>query len=339
MLDVKGVISSWNQGARRIKGYSSDEIIGKHFSIFYTAEDLATDKPSRELVIATREGRYEEEGWRLRKDGTKFWASVVITALWDKRGNLTGFAKVTRDLTQRKMEEEALRQKTRELEAFAHTISHDLRAPLRAIRNYAEVISSQETGNLTADQQTYFGRIVRSSKTMEKLLEAILHYSQISTGQLEIGPVSLEEVLKQAVELMENEIQRTGAEVQIGAPLPTVRGNRTMLTQTFANLLGNAIKYVPDGRKPVIQAWAESGGGEVKVFFKDNGTGLEEKYFERIFNLFERVSTDSSNAGGTGAGLAIVHRAVERMGGSAKVHSSRINEGTTFVISLPAYRE
>lgn len=339
MLDVKGVISSWNQGARRIKGYSSDEIIGKHFSIFYTAEDLATDKPSRELVIATREGRYEEEGWRLRKDGTRFWASVVITSLWDKRGKLTGFAKVTRDLTQRKMEEEALRQKTRELEAFAHTISHDLRAPLRAIRNYAEVINSQETGNLTADQQTYFGRIARSAQTMEKLLEAILHYSQISTGQLEIGPVALEEVFRQAVELMESEIQRTGAEVEIGPSLPTVRGNRTMLIQTFSNLLGNAMKYVPAGRKPVIKAWAESGGDEVRVFFKDNGTGLEEKYFNRIFNLFERVSTGASNAGGTGAGLAIVHRAVERMGGNVKVHSSTLNEGTKFVISLPGHGE
>jgi PAS domain S-box-containing protein len=339
MLDAKGVVSSWNQGARRLKGYSSDEIIGKHFSVFYTPEDLAADKPPKELLIATRDGRYEEEGWRVRKDGTRFWASVVITTLWDKRGNLTGFAKVTRDLTQRKMEEEALRQKTRELEAFAHTISHDLRAPLRAIRNYADVISSQETGNLTADQQTYFARILRSSQMMEKLLEGILHYSQVSTGQLDIGPVSLEEVLRQTVELMENEIQKTSAEVQITSPLPVVRGNRTLLIQTFANLLGNAIKYVPESRKPKIKAWAENSGDEVKVFIKDNGSGLEEKYFQRIFNLFERVATGSSKVAGTGAGLAIVHRAVERMGGSAKVHSSTISEGTTFVISLPSHSQ
>ncbi|MDB6124034.1 MAG: histidine kinase [Pedosphaera sp.] len=335
ILDAKGTINSWNQGARRIKGYTSDEILGKHFSIFYTPEDLAADKPARELTFAIREGRYEEEGWRVRKDGTRFWASVVITTLWDKRGNLTGFAKVTRDLTQRKMEEEALRQKTRDLQSFAHTISHDLRSPLRSIRMSSDLITSQGTENLTADQQAYFARICRSAQTMEKLLEGILQYSQVSTNELESGSISLQDVVKQVVDLLESEIQRTGAHVQITSPLPPVKGNRTLLIQTFSNLLGNAIKYVPEGRKPEIRLWAETKDNEVDIYLRDNGIGIEERYFQRIFNLFERVPTGSSGAAGTGVGLAIVQRAIERMGGKVEVQSSVLNEGTTFLISLP----
>lgn len=333
ILDARGNVASWNQGARRLKGYSSDEIIGKHFSSFYTPEDLATDKPARELAIAIREGRYEEEGWRVKKDRTRFWANVVITSLWDKRGNLTGFAKVTRDLTQRKLEEEALRRKTDELEAFAHTLSHDLRAPLRSVVSFAEILR-RDQNDLPPDQQAaYLDKILTSAQSMQALINDILKLSQLSLAPAPDQTTSLDEVLDEAQRMLESEIKSARASLEIRKPLPSVFANRTLLLQIFSNLIGNALKFARRGQTPRIEVSHQMNGNYCEIHVRDQGIGIAPEHQANIFKIFERGAADDS-LHGTGVGLAIVKKAAERIGGSVSVHSIK-GQGSDFVVTLP----
>jgi PAS domain S-box-containing protein len=333
ILDAKGNVCSWNQGARRLKGYSSDEIIGKHFSTFYTAEDLAIEKPARELAIAIREGRYEEEGWRIRKDRTRFWANVVITSLWDKRGNLSGFAKVTRDLTQRKREEEALRRKTDELEAFAHTLSHDLRAPLRSVVSFTEILR-KERKDLNPDEQgAYLEKILNSARSMEMLISEILKLSQLSLAPAPDETVALDDVMEDAVRLLESEVNSLRATINIHKPLPAVYANRTLLLQIFSNLIGNALKFSRRGESPKIEVFHQLSGNRCEIHVRDEGIGIAAEDQTRIFQMFDRGAADD-NFQGTGVGLAIVKKAAERIGGSVTVHSAE-GEGSDFVVTLP----
>lgn len=333
MLDPRGHVTSWNQGARRLKGYTADEIIGKHFSTFYTQEDLATEKPARELIIAVRDGVYEEEGWRLRKDGTRFWASVVITALWDKRGNLTGFAKVTRDLTQKKKEQEMLRQRTEELEAFAHTLSHDLRAPLRSISSFAHILRSERNDLAPEEQDTYLDKVLSAAQAMETLVSDVLKLSHLSLAPIAEESVSLVDLLREVLGIFEVEISERGAQVEISQNLPPVRANRTLLVQIFSNLIANALKFSKPGQPPRIEIYSGDDLEECTIHVKDHGIGIPKQYQPSIFKLFERGNA-GPNHGGTGIGLAIVKKAVERLGGSISLASEE-GQGSDFVLTLP----
>ena len=194
MLDPNGHVASWNRGAQRIKGYTADEIIGRHFSAFYTPEDITSRKPARELKIATREGRFEEEGVRVRKDGSTFWANVVITAVRDDEKNLVGFAKVTRDLTERRAaQEKAIADARRVAQAeaanttkseFLAAMSHELRTPLNAIGGYVELLNLGIGGPTTAEQQEYLGRIRKSQQHLLGIISDLLNFSRIEAGHL-----------------------------------------------------------------------------------------------------------------------------------------------------------
>jgi PAS domain S-box-containing protein len=333
MLDARGHVVSWNQGAQRIKGYTADEIIGKHFSTFYTQEALDRDHPSKELSIAIREGRYEEEGWRKRKGGARFWANVVITALWDKRGNLTGFAKVTRDLTQRKIEEDMLRRKNEALEAFAHTLSHDLRAPVRSIASFAEILTSGGQGVPAEERNRYLKKIANAAEAMNSMITEILNLSQVSTSLAPEEEVVLEDILGETLRLLETDREKAGAVVQIRQPLPRVIGNRMLLIQIFSNLLSNAFKFVAPGEKPKVEIFASIRGRDCAIHVKDQGVGVPAAMQEKIFTPFERGNA-TRDIPGMGVGLAIVRKAAERMGGNVSV-KSRAGEGSEFIITLP----
>jgi signal transduction histidine kinase len=294
---------------------------------------LATDKPARELAIAIREGRYEEEGWRIRKDRTRFWANVVITSLWDKRGNLSGFAKVTRDLTQRKREEEALRRKTDELEAFAHTLSHDLRAPLRSVVSFTEILR-KERKDLNPDEQgVYLEKILNSARSMETLMSEILKLSQLSLAPATDETTPLDDVVEDAVRLLESEVNSLRATIDIHKPLPAVYANRTLLLQIFSNLIGNALKFSRRGESPKIEVFHQVGGNRCEIHVRDQGIGIAAEDQTRIFKMFDRGAADE-NFQGTGVGLAIVKKAAERIGGCVTVHSAE-GEGSDFVVTLP----
>jgi PAS domain S-box-containing protein len=332
ILDAKGNIATWNQGARRLKGYTADEIIGRHFSIFYTPEALAKDHPTKELNLAVRDGRYEEEGWRVRKDGSQFWANVVITALWDKRGNLTGFAKVTRDLTERKKEEDVLRLKTEELESFAHTLSHDLRAPLRSISSFAQILAAEVNQMEEQERTAYVQKIYTSAQSMEALIRDVLKLSELSLAPMTEAPIALDDIVEECLGLLAAEIQKTKATIEIKKPLPTVNANRTLLIQIFSNLLSNALKFKRKGGAPKVEIYAARKNGDCEIHVQDHGVGIPEQFHLSIFDVFQRGVADVETSG-TGIGLAVVKKAVERIGGSIIVKSKE-GEGSDFVLTV-----
>src|SRR5689334_7858022 len=222
LLDPSGYIVTWNEGAQRLKGYAADEIIGQHFSVFYPPEAIAIGHPQHELEIASAEGRFQEEGWRIRKDGSAFWANVVITAVRDETGELIGFAKVTRDLTERRNAEmRAIADARRVAQAesanlakseFLTAMSHELRTPLNAIGGYAELLSLGLGGPITNEQTDYLERIRRSQQHLMRIISDLLNFSRIETGQLtyEITQFSLRDVIRAVVPLSEQQERAKG---------------------------------------------------------------------------------------------------------------------------------
>jgi PAS domain S-box-containing protein len=530
LLDPEGRVASWNAGAERIKGYPAEEILGEHFSRFYASEDVARGIPERELEIARTEGRTEYEGWRFRKDGSRFWANVVLTALRDADGHLRGFAKVTRDVTERKEAEErqrlyaerlkilheidravlaaaspetiaravlahvqrlvpsprtsivlldpeaqvgrvladslggeirlpegallplegfgkieelrqgkvtlgedlrALRQPSparralpddgvrayihvpllahgtligtlrlgsnrlapflpehleiarevadslavaiqqarlrarverhaaelerevtertselqeanAELEAFAYSVSHDLRAPLRAMQGFAQALLEDYGGRLDEVGQDYAKRVVSSSQRMEALIQDLLDYCRVGRTKIEPKPVRLSAAVAEVLAELDGELRQREAEVTVEEPLPAVLGHHATLLQAISNLLTNAVKFVAPGTRPRVRVWAERrqearGGLDpavIRLWVEDNGIGITPEHQEQIFRLFERLHGGEEYPG-TGIGLAIVRRSVERLGGRAGVESA-VGAGSRFWIELPS---
>lgn len=344
-MDKQGFILNWNKGAEKIKGYKEEEIVGKNFRLFYQDEDRKNNLPERLIKKATDEGRAMQEGWRLRKDGTRFWGSIVITALHDPNNNVIGFTKVTRDLTDRKMAEDQLKQYARELESqnkeleqFAYVASHDLQEPLRKIRTFGELIE-QNSGNEALIQRN-IEKINAAAKRMSTMIRDILTYSQLSKTDELFTLVDLNETLECAGENFELLIEEKGVKIRNGH-LPIIKGIPIQLQQLFSNLLSNAIKF--SGENPVIEIRSEAPVDEevkhipdpyaryTKIVFKDNGIGFEPRYRDQVFKLFERLDSSKS---GTGIGLALCKKIVENHNGFITV-ASEPTKGTTFNIFLP----
>ncbi|MFL5608010.1 MAG: PAS domain-containing sensor histidine kinase [Gemmatimonadaceae bacterium] len=344
-LDTTGHVLSWNRGAQRFKGYEAHEIIGKHFSVFYTPADQW--KPPRELQIATEEGRFEEEGWRLRKDGSQFWANVVITALRDRDGKLVGFAKVTRDLTERKLaadrelenarriaiSEEANRAKG----TFLAAMSHELRTPLNAIAGYADLLLAGVGGPVNAQHAEYLHRIRSSQQHLLSIINDILNFSRIEAGQLtyEIQPVSLCAVMDRVVPMVEPQALVKQIRIERWHGLDhTASADRAKVEQILLNLLSNAVKFtLPGGR---IDITCASEGQFVLLGVRDTGIGIPADSLDSIFQPFVQVGRSlTSPHEGAGLGLAISSDLAQGMGGTLEVESS-LGEGSTFTLSLPA---
>ncbi|MDQ2641594.1 MAG: PAS domain S-box protein [Pseudomonadota bacterium] len=336
MLDPRGHIMSWNAGAQEIKGYTANEIVGKHFSVFYPPDVAASGWPARELELAVRDGRFEEEGWRVRKDGSRFWASVVITALFDDGGNHRGFAKVTRDLTD-KRRIRMLEDEGRRLTTFLAMLGHELRNPLAPISNALAIMQMEEieSAHVRAAREV----IGRQLSQMIRLIDDLLDLGRISSGKIRVAqePVNLSEALMQAVEAVQPLVRQKGhvLESRFEAHDAWVCGDRARIVQVVGNLLTNAAKFTPSGGR--IELRTESGPGHVLVRVKDNGPGIAPAMLEQVFEPFVQEEQDPSRAqGGLGLGLSVVQQMVARHGGEVSAFSSgKPGQGCEFIVKLP----
>jgi PAS domain S-box-containing protein len=346
LLDPDGYVNSWNDGAARIKQYTQQEIVGRHFSLFYPPED--SGKPAWMLNEARREGRVEDEGWRVRKDGTRFWADVVITALRDPRGELVGFAKVTRDLTERREAElktlEAARR-VAEAEAanlaksqFLAAMSHELRTPLNAIGGYADLLEMGIGGPVTETQHEYLAKIQRSQRHLLSIINDLLNFSRIEAGHVEYESVRvpLRECIDTIVSILEQQAAEKGIELTLGSCPEGIAatGDSAKIDQIVLNLCSNALKFTPAGGR--VEVVCENRGGVVAVLVTDTGVGIPADQTERIFQPFVQLGRDlTSRHEGTGLGLAISRDLARGMGGDLTVRSEP-GHGSTFTLTLPA---
>jgi len=347
MLDPDGHVASWNKGAQRINGYTASEIIGRHFSAFYPPEDIATDKPARELKIATRQGKFEEEGIRLRKDGSVFWASVVITAVRDEDGSLIGFAKVTRDLTERRAAQERAIADARRLaraEAansakgeFLAAMSHELRTPLNAIGGYTELLSLGLGGPVNSEQLDYLDRIRKSQQHLLGIISDLLNFSRIEAGHItyDLVPIPLQKVIESVIPMVETAAAAKGLRLSV-APSNgecLAIGDRARVEQILLNLLSNAIKYTSTGGAVAVVCTAAPDAASISV--TDTGRGVPKEQLEAIFEPFVQLGRSLSSAHeGMGLGLSISRDLARAMNGDLIV-SSRVGEGSTFSLILP----
>jgi PAS domain S-box-containing protein len=336
LLDAQGNVVSWNRGAEILKGYSPSEIIGAHFSVFYTPEAILQGKPDWELRTATEHGRVEDEGFRVRKDGTRFWANVVITALRDAEGSLRGFAKVTRDMTDRRNLEELL-QVDRQKDQFLAILAHELRNPLAPIRSALQVMMEPE---VTPDGVARARDIAeRQLKNMTRLLDDLLDVSRIRQGRIElrreIVPVS--SILRAAVETSQPLISDRRHVLTVDASTESifVNGDPVRLAQALTNLLNNAAKYTDPGGR--IELTAARSGAHAVIRVSDSGIGIDAIMVPHVFDLFVQADRrGGAAAGGVGIGLTLARRLVELHGGRVDAFSAGPGLGSEFVIRLPA---
>jgi PAS domain S-box-containing protein len=360
LLSPEGIIENWNRGAQKIKGYLAEEIVGKHFSIFYSEEDRKKGIPDKLLSEAKEKGRALHEGWRFRKDGSTFWGSVVMTALHDNQQNMVGFTKVTRDLTEKKITEDRLiattrklEEKNRELErmneelsSFAYISSHDLQEPLRKIQTFSDRILNLEYDKLSEKGRDYFLRMQRGASRMQKLIRDILAYSRTTTSEKKFEPTDLNELVAQAKIELEVLIMEKKAVIETNH-LPTLNVIPFQMQQLFNNLINNALKFAREHEPPRVFIRSEMVDanslpviypGQAKQYyhltFQDNGIGFEPIYAKKIFEVFQRLH-GRSEYGGTGIGLAICKKIVENHHGMISAESN-VNEGAIFHVYLPA---
>jgi PAS domain S-box-containing protein len=340
LLDTDGHVRTWNNGAQIIKGYLADEIIGRHISSFYTPEERDRGKPGLLLGIAEREGRVEDEGWRVRKDGSRFWADVVITALRGPGEELIGFVKVTRDLTDRlRAQEERLRlahaeEAIRLRDEFLSIASHELRTPLTALQLQLESLGEQAVGSAPKLVNKVTGA-VRSTQRLSILIDSLLDVSRIATGQLDLHPeaMDLRASTSQLLDGMRDAVDRAGSSLVFDAPDGAVHGewDRVRIDQLLMNLIANAMKY---GSGRPIEVSLRHDGDNVTLTVRDHGPGIAADDMERIFDRFERA-TSVRNYGGFGLGLYVAREVARAHGGSIAVHNMAAG-GACFTVRLPA---
>jgi len=342
MLDPEGHVVSWNTGAERIKGYDAEEIVGQHFSRFYPPEEVADDKPRRDLDLAAASGRHENEGWRVRKDGSTFWANGVITAIRGQAGELRGFAQLTRDLTERNKVEatltdaKAIAEKANLAKSdFLSSMSHELRSPLNAILGFAQLMESDAPAPTVAQQES-ISQILNAGWYLLELINEILDLAVIESGKLSMSlePVSLAEVMLECQSMIEPMAQRRGIHMTYPSfAVPhLVRADRTRIKQVLINLLTNGIKYNEVGGSVVVECYAATATpGYVRVTVTDTGPGLTPEKLEQLFQPFNRLGQNTEE--GTGIGLVVSKRLVELMDGVIGVES-RIGKGSVFWVEL-----
>jgi PAS domain S-box-containing protein len=370
VLDPTGHVASWNPGAERLKGYTAKEIIGQHFSRFYPAEDIRAGKCEMELAVAQQVGRFEDEGWRIRKDGSRFWANVVITPIRDDSGSLIGFAKVTRDLSERKRHDDerltlaraeearrAAEENQERLSALAHdlrlsrdkaeeatrlkdeflaTVGHELRTPLSAILGWSRMLQG---GSMNPAKTTRaIDAIVRNAAAQSQIIDDLLDVSRIVAGQLrlDVDFIDISQTVNAGVDVVRAAAEAKGVTLQIAInpEAGVIRGDSGRVQQIVWNLVNNAVKFTPRGGRVTLSLRRTDASMEIEV--ADTGRGIVRDFLPHVFERFaQQEGSNSRKAGGLGLGLAIVKHLVELHGGTVEVHSAGENLGATFTVKLP----
>jgi PAS domain S-box-containing protein len=337
-LDADGHVTSWNSGAERIMGYRAEEIVGRHFSVFHEPEAVEAGRPQGELERAKAEGRYEEEGWRVRKDGTRFWASVVIAALRDPEGNLRGFGKVTRDFTERKKAEDTVQQHAaevsaanKELETFSYSVSHDLRAPLRAIDGFSRILLETYSGALDQQGRHYLERVRASSQRMGELIDGLLTLSHVSRSELQLREVDWSGLAGSIAKELRRSAPERKVEFVIHAGMKAT-GDARLLQAVLENLMRNAWKFTSRHPRARIEVGMATKEGKPAYFVRDDGAGFDMAYAGKLFGAFQRLH-DGDEFEGTGIGLATVERIIRRHGGRVWAEGE-VQKGAAFYFTI-----
>jgi PAS domain S-box-containing protein len=348
-VDTSGNIETWNAGAENTYGYSQSEIIGQSMAKLYVPVDRSRGEPEKILATALRNSCAHEEHWCQRKDGKRLFLTGVLRTIRDDSGSVRGFCKVARDITARrdlqdKLEraqvdlENLVAQRTaslseaiHELETFSYSLSHDMRAPLRAMQGFAEVVLARHAANLPEESQDLLRRIASSAQRLDRLIKESLAYYRAPREPLPLEATPLEPVL----DTLCSEHPDLGVRdtLTIERPLLPVMAHQPSLVQALTNLLGNAVRFVPPDRKPRVRLWTEPVNGHVRICLEDNGIGIAPPDQQKIWNLFTRLHPEQFE--GTGIGLALVRKATERMGGTVGLESEP-GKGSKFWVQLRA---
>jgi PAS domain S-box-containing protein len=356
-VDTAGYVTSWNLGAQLIKGYAAADIIGWNFSVFYTLEDQAAGRPAAELLLAKNDGRFTAEGWRVRKNGTQFWASVSITPLYDEEGSHYGFAEVTRDISpahQAHQHQDPLAA-SQAKPTFLATMSHEIRTPMNEVIGMTGLLLDTDLG---LRQREYVETIRKSGDALLGIINNILDYSKIESGTLELKTqrFSVEDLVEGALEVVAAPADAKRlellADIDAGGPAYLL-GDVTRLRQVLVNLLSNGVKFTaagevvitvrtsppeasgPRASGPRAPGPSVGGGPTLHVAVSDTGIGIPADRMDRLFRSFSPVEASTTRSyGGTGLGLALSARLVEAMGGRIDVDSEP-GRGSTFHFSIP----
>jgi PAS domain S-box-containing protein len=348
MLDPAGRIVTWNAGAERLKGYKAEEVLGRHFSIFYTDDARRRGAPAKALQEALATGRFVDEGWRVRKDGTQLWAAVVVTPVFDAQGHHLGFVKVTRDLTEPRAAEEAAKlaaekaEEVRRLQQIdaarrdlLNFVSHELKTPITPLLLQSQLLGSGRLGPLTAQQKRSLEILQRNLERIQSLVNDILevgkNHSPHARVQLSRGDIV--RVAREAVQTFEDVGKEKGIDLEFDAPTAIhLDMDASRVSQVLSNLLSNALKATQPGGTVRVSLRQTRGVAEIEV--ADTGRGLAPEELERLFRPFSQVK-DGSQREGTGLGLYICKGIVELHGGSIACSSAGLGKGATFRVRLP----
>lgn len=343
MLDLDGLVTSWSAAAERMNGYAAPDVLGRHFAMFFTEEDQIEGVPERELKVALTRGRYEGVGWRVRQDGSRFWADEIATAVYDEAGNVRGFSKITRNITERMIaeaeRERLLRHATeanRIRDDFLATISHELRTPLNAILGWTHML---QEGNLSPDAaQRALDTVARNARAQAKLIEDLLDVSRVISGKLrlEMKLTSIIQPIAGALDSLRPTAAGRGVAIDsdVGPECDLVVADAQRLEQVLWNLLSNAIKFTPAGGKVTLTARCRERGVEIVV--RDTGVGIRQDFLPYVFDRFRQADSSTTRPqSGLGLGLAIVRHVVELHGGTVSADSAGPGQGATFTVFLP----
>ena len=350
-MDPGGYIQTWNKGAEKNKGYTHKDIIGKHFSIFYSDQDNADKKPERELEIAKKVGRVEDEDWRYRKDGSKFWANVVITALYDEQNNLQGFAKVTRNLTERKVNEDSLRsansllqEQQKELQRlneskdeFISLASHQLRTPATAIKQLLGLMLEGFEGELPQNIRSLLEKTYESNERQISIVNSLLKVAQVDSGKVVLRKKSLDlnEIVRSLIKQYTGIIKLKEQVISVNLQAEPLFGyiDEQYYRMALENILDNASKYTENGGSITISS--KMVGEYAVISIADSGVGISPENISSLFGKFNRIPNDLTyKVAGSGLGLYWAEKIIDLHQGAIEV-DSELKKGTTFSVSVP----